>query len=65
VDFSGEKYLFLDQPYAQYVFTPASISSISSPDANELNIATPEEYANIKFPPGVDAIRNKLLELLL
>jgi len=64
VDFSGEKYLFLDQPYAQYVFTPASISSISCPDANELNIATPEEYANIKFPPGVDTIRNKLLELL-
>lgn len=58
VDFSGEKYLFLVQPYAQYLFTPASISSISSPEARELNMATREEYENLipSCPPGVKEV---------
>ena len=65
VDFTGHKYLFLDQPYAQYVFTPASISSISSPDANELNIATREEYAVFVHhcPPGVKEVAEFLRRL--
>jgi len=58
VDFAGHKYLFLDQPFVQYLWTPASISSISSPDANELNIATREEYAVFVHhcPPGVKEV---------
>jgi len=58
VDFSGEKYLFLDQPFAQYVWTPASISSISSPDATELNITTRDKYGvfALHCPPGVKQI---------
>lgn len=58
VDFSGEKYLFLDKPFGQYVFTPASISSIPSADAEELNIATRDEYATfaIDCPPGVKEV---------
>ena len=55
VDFAGQKYLFLGQPCAQYVHTPASISSIGSPEATRLNLATAEEYASIiaHCPPGV------------
>ncbi len=67
VDFSGHKYLFLDQPFAQYLWTPASISSISSPDANDLNMATREEYAVFVHlhhcPPGVKEVAEFLRRL--
>ena len=66
VDFVGRKYLFFDQPFAQYVFTPASISSIPSPDAAELNIATAQDYAAIAAdcPPGVQEVALTLATLL-
>ncbi len=65
VDFAGHKYLFLDQPFAQYLWTPASISSISSPDANDLNMATREEYAVFVHhcPPGVKEVAEFLRRL--
>jgi len=47
VDFAGHKYLFLDHPFAQYVFTPASISSIPDHKTTALNIATAQAYAAI------------------
>ena len=66
VDFVGRKYLFFDQPFAQYVFTPASISSIPNPDAAELNIATAQDYAAIAAdcPPGVQEVALTLATLL-
>ena len=66
VDFGGHKYLFLDQPFAQYVHTPASISSITSPEAASLNLATVEEYARllVRCPPGVQEITQRLAAIL-
>lgn len=66
VDFAGQKYLFLGQPCAQYVHTPASISSIGSPEATRLNLATAEEYASIiaHCPPGVREIAQRLAALI-
>jgi len=65
VDFSGHKYLFLDQPYAQYVFTPASISSIPDHKTTALNIATAQAYAAIAAdcPPGVQEVALTLATL--
>jgi len=67
VDFAGHKYLFLDQPFAQYVFTPASISSIPDHKTTALNIATAQAYAAIAAdcPPGVQEVALTLATLLL
>lgn len=66
VDFSGHKYLFLDQPYAQYVFTPASISSIPDANAPALNIATAADYLAIAhtLPNGPREIAAILANLI-
>lgn len=62
VDFAGQKYLFLDRPFAQYVHTPASISSITSPEAASLNLATAEEYESLipSCPRGIKEITERL-----
>ena len=54
VDFSGNKYFFLEGVFGQYVWTPASISSITE-TADKLNLADPAAYAAIlpHCPPGV------------
>ena len=45
VDFAGRKYLFFENRcLAQYVWTPASVSSIKSPEATRLSFATAEKY---------------------
>lgn len=66
VDFAGHKYLLLDHPFAQYVFTPASISSIPDHKTTALNIATAQAYAAIAAdcPPGVQEVALTLKQVL-
>jgi len=45
VHFSGRKYLFHpDKCFAQYIWTPASTSSIPSPDVKTLSFSTADKY---------------------
>lgn len=45
VHFAGRKYLFFENRcLAQYVWTPASVSSIKSPEATRLSFAPAEKY---------------------
>lgn len=66
VDFAGWKYITLDGCFGQYVYSPASITSIAGLEASGLNLARAEEYEAMmdRWPPGVREVARRLIELL-